>query len=333
MSLIENKYLSHFSAIQAFKLKYTFLKKKIIPAFESEFERTLELACNRPLFNLPSSISNQHDSVFQDIDFETLKTPIITLRSLSLEFLNQNKPRNVSLSSLTNLVTGIQGKYKYIPYHGFAHGFGVMHMFNLFISAIQNQRTVLEHNSLFICYLSCLAHDIGHKSKNNSYNIAVKSKYALRSLNHSIMEKHHIQSLFKLLKNKEMDVFKQFDIEEASSARKLIIDIILATDMLVHKEHLNKFSVFEIDSDPKNNLFLAEICIQAADIGNSVYSFSSYLEWARLITQEFDSQTLSESKRGIKINEFMKFSGARNFVDNQLGFNCFIIRHVFSSVI
>ena len=332
--MIENKHLANFSAPQAFKINYLFKHKKIIDAFTSEFEKTVEKSWGQPLFcNSIPELRYDHVSVFRNIDFDSLNTPIVKLRNLAFEFLNENRPFCVSAGTLKSLVHSIQDNYRYVPYHNFAHGFSVMHLFHILSSKINVDNQLFDKTTLFACYLACLAHDLGHRSKNNAYNTSVKSKYALVSFNQSVMEKHHVKRLFKLLKSEKMDVFANYSVEELANSRSVIIENILATDILNHHTCLKKLESLQIGNQPTDNLLVGKILTQAADIGNSTANFANYLDWARLITQEFDSQTVAEDKRSLKINEFMKYSGVRNFIDNQIGFSSEIIRDVSSSTL
>ena len=81
IKFIENKYLSSFSAIQAFKIRYVFKKKHIIEAFNNEFERTINKICGKFLFDFSNNIINTDFKInFSNIDYEILKTPICKLR-------------------------------------------------------------------------------------------------------------------------------------------------------------------------------------------------------------------------------------------------------------
>jgi len=327
--LVENKYLIQFSNIQSFKIRYAFKNKHLIDVFGTEFERALEETHGGQLFNFPTThINFNYSDVFSNIDFDILKTPVCKLRDVAFEFLNENKPSLVSALNLRELVNGIQENYNYVPYHSFSHSFAVMHLFHIMISKINESHQLYDKNTLFVCYIACLGHDLNHKSKNNGYHISIKSKYSLVSFNQSVLEKHHIKTLFSLLKNEKMDIFHNYNSEELAYVRKLIIENILSTDILNHKSFLAKFEQMKLDSDKESHLFFTQILTQASDIGNGASTFPNYMEWARLITQEFDFQTELEAKRGLKINEFMKYSGVRNFIDNQIGFYSGLIRHV-----
>ena len=76
------------------EINYLFKHKKIIDAFTSEFEKTVEKSWGQPLFcNSIPELRYDHVSVFRNIDFDSLNTPIVKLRNLAFEFLNENRLR------------------------------------------------------------------------------------------------------------------------------------------------------------------------------------------------------------------------------------------------
>lgn len=282
------------------------------------------------MFNpqLSRSSALNFSKVFANLDFDMLNTPIFKLEMFAFEFLNDCRPANVSALCLKSLIRAISSKYNYVPYHSFTHGFSVMHMFQYILGTIEKEQTILSSDEAFVCFIGCLAHDIGHKAKNNSYNVAKKSKFALTALDESVMERHHLATLFKLLKRPENDIFAKLQPAEFSKMKKLLIGLILSTDVTKHKNQLQKLSSLDVWAEGSDKKVVAEVLIEASDIGNSVLKPPQYFEWARLITQEFHSQTEAESKKQLRVSEFMRYKGIRGFIDSQIAFNSELKRYV-----
>ena len=54
----------------------------------------------------------------------------------------------------------------------------------------------------------------------------------------SVLENHHIAVAFKLLQNPACDIFSSLSSKQRMSVRKMMIDMVLATDMSKHMKLL-----------------------------------------------------------------------------------------------
>jgi len=50
----------------------------------------------------------------------------------------------------------------------------------------------------------------------------------------SVLENHHLAVAFKLLQNEEMDILATLSKKQRMTLRKMVIDMVLATDMSKH---------------------------------------------------------------------------------------------------
>ena len=60
---------------------------------------------------------------------------------------------------------------------------------------------------LFSCIIACLAHDVGHKGKNNRFLIVSKDPMALRYNDISVQEMMHISILYQIMQNSDSNLF------------------------------------------------------------------------------------------------------------------------------
>lgn len=67
-----------------------------------------------------------------------------------------------------------------------------------------------------------------------------------------MLENHHVASSFKLLKNKELDIFQELDKDDFKTIRKKMIGLVLATDMSHHFREMGKYKprISAPDFDP-----------------------------------------------------------------------------------
>ena len=64
------------------------------------------------------------------------------------------------------------------------------------------------------------------------------SDLALMYNDNSVLENHHIAVAFKLLQNPACDIFSSLSSKQRTSVRKMMIDMVLATDMSKHMKLL-----------------------------------------------------------------------------------------------
>jgi len=141
----------------------------------------------------------------------------------------------------------------------------------------------------------------------------------------SVLESHHAAFAYKLtLSDSRVNIFKNLDTETYKAVRHSLIDMVLATEMSKHFEHLSKFlNVFtkpllreetstgdpspgtptEPDIStlvtPDNVMLIKRILIKCADVSNPTRPVKLAVEWARRIADEYFRQTEEELSRGL----------------------------------
>lgn len=61
--------------------------------------------------------------------------------------------------------------------------------------------------------------------------------------------------------------------------------------------------------------------IHAADLNNPCLDFENYMNWAKLITQEFHDQTLAEKDAGLPVTGFLQYKNELGFYNGQKFFS------------
>lgn len=94
--------------------------------------------------------------------------------------------------------------------------------------------------------LASSAHDVGHPGLNNRYLINTKDKMAIRCKlyldnDKSVLEMMHSSILFQILSIPDFNIFSELQSDFEASIRKLIIDLILCTDMAKHMDTIAHF--------------------------------------------------------------------------------------------
>ena len=82
--------------------------------------------------------------------------------------------------------------------------------------------------------IAAVIHDCDHPGSNNNFLVNTKNELALTYNDESVLENHHCATGFKLMNNAKYNVFVNFSSKAYSMTRRLIIDLVLATDMNKH---------------------------------------------------------------------------------------------------
>lgn len=156
-----------------------------------------------------------------------------------LNFLEEFKvPENV----FRNFVQEISVRYLNNTYHNYKHGVDVC--FTAFrLVTVPGLTSVFSSLEVFSLLVGALAHDVGHPGLNNVYLVKAKHELAIRHNDRSPLENMHCTVLYEIASKENSNVFVGLTEKEWRDARKMIIAIILGTDMSHHFEQISKTQV------------------------------------------------------------------------------------------
>ena len=89
--------------------------------------------------------------------------------------------------------------------------------------------------------ISSFGHDVGHPGLNNRFLVNNQEALAINYNDLSVLENMHSSVTFKTMKSKNCNVLANFTGETFNFIRKLIIEMILETDMSKYFDALGKF--------------------------------------------------------------------------------------------
>jgi 3'5'-cyclic nucleotide phosphodiesterase len=210
---------------------------------------------------------------------------------------------------LKTFLKNLENTYKPNPYHNSSHATDVM-CSNLFL--LCNSKLIQFSNSLDIMssIVSALGHDAGHPAKNNRFLIQTKDEIAIRYNDISVLEMLHCSIVFKIMSQPDSNIFANLPAEKWNLARKLIIEMILATDMSKHFELLGQFrgkyktpESFEA-SNGDMKLEIYRLIIKAADIGHAAKTIELHERWCKLVVEEFYTQGDLEKNLGLSVSMY-----------------------------
>jgi len=160
---------------------------------------------------------------------------------------------------------------------------------------------------LFACTLACLGHDIAHPGTNNRFMVQTKHELALCYNDISVLENMHAKELFSILNQVSCGIINQ--VGDYWVVRKVIIELILSTDMAKHFDFVSTCKASEKSIKQKienfnDRLELYKLYIKASDIAHTAKSLELHEKWCKLIMEEFFSQGDKEKELSLPISMY-----------------------------
>lgn len=115
-------------------------------------------------------------------------------------------------------------------------------------------KSILEPMDEVSALIAAAAHDVDHPGKSSAFLSNCDNPLAILYNDMTVLEAHHAALTFKLtLGDDRVNIFKNLSRDVYKVTRQNVIDMILATEMTKHFEHLAKF-VNVFCSKPTNDL-------------------------------------------------------------------------------
>lgn len=196
-----------------------------------------------------------------------------------------------------NFIRAVElGYRRKVPFHNSTHAADVLHCLYYFLQS-PVLIGVFSDLEILSMYIAAAVHDLDHPGIDNDFLVASGHSYAMMYNDHSVLENHHCCSAFRLMKVPECDFTGNLSESEYISMRKIIVEMVLATDPNMR---LQSFLYGELRSkldnslttpfNPRKNqedkLILMRSIIRVADISNTTKNWLMYKEWTSLLSLE-----------------------------------------------
>ena len=251
-------------------------------------------------------------------------------------------------------------------YHTFTHAMDVMISTHALLRS--GGAVYFSKSEQAALVLAALGHDSLHTGVNNNFLINAKHPYSIATGADSLQEKRSVKHVMSLLDKHEILVVKEgVDKElqdEIITARNLIEQTILWTDITRHKDQMEKVSaVVPLINDSlaearsgvtedfsvkgataadlglqgkvhtalpeETRVLLASFILHVSDISNPGREWETCERWAGLVMNEFFSQGDLEKKLGLPVS--MNCDRDKVLVPfAQIGFGKFVIRDLYA---
>ncbi|XP_032689569.1 high affinity cAMP-specific and IBMX-insensitive 3',5'-cyclic phosphodiesterase 8 isoform X2 [Odontomachus brunneus] len=292
-------------------------------------------------------LDNSLEWEFEIFKLEVLteKRPLVFLGSTIMNLYQVPAKLNCDEKVLQKWLSVIEYSYKSEnSYHNSTHAADVLQATATFMQS-KRLKEILEPLDEVAAIIAAAAHDIDHPGRSSQFLCNANNHLAILYNDLSVLESHHAALTFKLsLSDDNVNIFKNLDRDTYKLLRQNVIDMILATEMTKHFEHLAKFMNVcsarigdgQIESysnsldmsvilQPDNVILIKRMMIKCADVSNPTRPLKSCVEWARRIAEEYFCQTDEEKKLKMPVVMPMFDRQTCSIPKSQIGFVDFII--------
>ncbi|XP_074060901.1 3',5'-cyclic-AMP phosphodiesterase 4C isoform X1 [Macrotis lagotis] len=248
--------------------------------------KVAELSGNRPLTAIMYSIFKERDLL------KTFQIPVDTL--------------------ITYLLTLEDHYHADVAYHNSIHAADVAQSTHVLLSTPALEAVFTDLEILAAIFASAI-HDVDHPGVSNQFLINTNSELALMYNDASVLENHHLAVGFKLLQEDNCDIFQNLSAKQRQSLRKMVIDMVLATDMskhmnlladlktMVETKKVTSLGVLLLDNY-SDRIQVLQNMVHCADLSNPTKPLELYRQWTDRIMVEFFQQGDREREKGIEIS-------------------------------
>jgi len=172
---------------------------------------------------------------------------------------------------------------------------------------LSNKLTAVEKLAIL---MAAAIHDYDHPGYSNNFLVKTRDPLAILYNDFSPLENHHLAASFEILYSEECNIFSHLSREDQDVIRRIMIDLVLATDNAKHFTLLSSFNakvnVGNLDIEKGEDLTLMlQILIKCADVSNPGKNLPIYQQWVDRIVEEFFQQGDKERALGLPISPFM----------------------------
>ncbi|XP_071281344.1 high affinity cAMP-specific and IBMX-insensitive 3',5'-cyclic phosphodiesterase 8B isoform X2 [Agelaius tricolor] len=177
-----------------------------------------------------------------ELEAVTNKRPLVYLGLKVFARFGVSEFLNCSEATLRAWLQVIEANYHSSnSYHNSTHAADVLHATAFFLGK-ERVKGSLDHLDEVAALIAATIHDVDHPGRTNSFLCNAGSELAVLYNDTAVLESHHTALAFQLTtKDSKYNIFKNIDRNRYRTLRQVIIDMVLATEMTKHFEHVNKF--------------------------------------------------------------------------------------------
>ncbi|XP_075399172.1 high affinity cAMP-specific and IBMX-insensitive 3',5'-cyclic phosphodiesterase 8B isoform X9 [Tenrec ecaudatus] len=298
--------------------EYVFTKN----VHQSHSHLAMPLTINDVPPSIAQLLDNEESWDFNIFELESVthKRPLVYLGLKVFSRFGVCEFLNCSETTLRAWLQVIEANYHASnAYHNSTHAADVLHATAFFLGK-ERVKGSLDQLDEVAALIAAAVHDVDHPGRTNSFLCNAGSELAVLYNDTAVLESHHTALAFQLtVKDSKCNIFKNIDRNHYRTLRQAIIDMVLATEMTKHFEHVNKFVnsinkplTTEIEGSdcecnppgknfPENQMLIKRMMIKCADVANPCRPLDLCIEWAGRISEEYFAQTDEEKRQGLPV--------------------------------
>ncbi|XP_022087243.1 cAMP-specific 3',5'-cyclic phosphodiesterase 4C-like isoform X3 [Acanthaster planci] len=311
------------------KLKHhNSLTQDVVPRFGVSYEKEEDME------NEMAHVDRWGFDAFK-IDDLTNHKPLTAVTYTILQERGLLKTFQIPPKTLIGYIRTLEDNYnKDVKYHNQIHAADVVQSTNYLLSAPALENVFTDIEILAAIYAAAI-HDVRHPGLNNQFLIASSSELAILYNDESVLENHSLAVAFKLLQLENCNLFETLTKKQLQQLRRLVIDMVLATDMSKHMSLLADLKtmveskkvagsgVLLLDNYNDRMMVLKNL-VHCADLGNPTRPLDIYRKWTERVMEEFFLQGDLERQKGMDVSPMMDRYNA-SIEKSQVGFIDFIV--------
>uniref|UniRef100_A0A3B3YB01 Phosphodiesterase n=1 Tax=Poecilia mexicana TaxID=48701 RepID=A0A3B3YB01_9TELE len=245
------------------------------------------------------------------------------------------KTFKIPVDHFINFMMTLEDHYRSdVAYHNNIHAADVVQSTHVLLSTPALEAVFTDLEILAALFASSI-HDVDHPGVSNQFLINTNSELALMYNDLSVLENHHLAVGFKLLQEDNCDIFQNLSKKQRQSLRKMVIDMVLATDMskhmnlladlktMVETKKVTNLGVLLLDNY-SDRIQVLQNMVHCADLSNPTKPLELYRKWTDRIMVEFFTQGDRERDKGMEISPMCDKHNA-SIEKNQVGFIDYIV--------
>lgn len=245
-------------------------------------------------------------------------------------------------------------------YHNRSHAASVLHFMHSILSlAGLAESTVIAAGEIpdrtrqqkFVILaglLAAIVHDYEHEGVTNDFLVKTSSERAILYNDKSPNENHHVAAAWFVLQKPECNFLDGMTVREYRQLRRLVVDLVLNTDMSEHGKSLKKFKevvssaapVFKsegvadsssgfVASSMEDAVTVLQLALKCSDLGHLSLGWGSHMRWVQRLEDEFFAQGDQEKNIGMPEVSFLMDREKQGVSDSQVGFFNFVVLPLF----
>uniref|UniRef100_A0A8C7ZIH8 Phosphodiesterase n=1 Tax=Oryzias sinensis TaxID=183150 RepID=A0A8C7ZIH8_9TELE len=221
-----------------------------------------------------------------------------------------------------------------VAYHNNIHAADVVQSTHVLLSTPALEAVFTDLEIMAALFASAI-HDVDHPGVTNQFLINTSSELALMYNDASVLENHHLAVGFKLLQEENCDIFENLSKKQKDSLRKMVIDMVLATDMskhinfladmktMVETKKVTNLGVLLLDNY-SDRIQVLQNMVHCADLSNPTKPLELYRKWTDRIMVELFTQGDREREKGMEISPMCDKQNA-SIEKTQVGFIDYVV--------